>query len=51
MCRHLRNYNDYAGCQNEKKEKEWNICFYKITEIVRVIWLVKNLWFIIPVNP
>ena len=25
--------------------------FYKITEIVRVIWLVKNLWFIIPVNP
>ena len=24
---------------------------YKITEIVRVIWLVKNLWFIIPVNP
>ena len=24
---------------------------YKITEIGRVIWLVKNLWFIIPVNP
>ena len=24
---------------------------YKITEIVRVVWLVKNLWFIIPVNP
>ena len=24
---------------------------YKITEIVRVIWLVKNLWFIILVNP
>ena len=23
------------------------ILFYKITEIVRVIWLVKNLWFII----
>ena len=29
----------------------YNINFYKITEIVRVIWLVKNLWFIIPVNP
>ena len=27
------------------------ISIYKITEIVRVIWLVKNLWFIIPVNP
>ena len=24
---------------------------YKITEIVRAIWLAKNLWFIIPVNP
>ena len=29
----------------------FNIPIYKITEIVRVIWLVKNLWFIIPVNP
>ena len=27
------------------------IFLYKITEIVRAIWLVKNLWFITPVNP
>ena len=24
--------------------------FYKITKIVRAFWLVKNLWFIVPVN-
>ena len=23
---------------------------YKITKIVRAFWLVKNLWFIVPVN-
>ena len=27
------------------------ITIYKITKIVRAIWLVKNLWFIIPINP
>ena len=27
------------------------IYIYKITEIVRVIRLVRNLWFIIPVKP
>ena len=26
------------------------ILFYKITKIVRAFWLVKNLWFTVPVN-
>ena len=25
--------------------------FYKITEILSALWLVRNLWFIVPVNP
>ena len=27
-----------------------NVQVYKITKIVRAFWLVKNLWFIVPVN-
>ena len=27
-----------------------SISIYKMTKIVRVFWLVKNLWFIVPVN-
>ena len=33
-----------------KNNKRWAL-FSKITKIVRGIWLDKNLWFIIPVNP
>ena len=39
------------GSELKKSRAVAIIYIYIITEIVRAIWLVKNLWFSIPVNP
>ena len=47
---------DFHFKTGENNVTEWKFSisfstiFYKITKIVRAFWLVKNLWFIVPVN-
>ena len=45
-------YKKVSTCNIE--EVQFDSCkssmIYKITKIVRAFWLVKNLWFIVPVN-
>ena len=50
-----RNYTISVKPDSHKPEPiswsaTWYIYLYKITKIVRALWLVKNLWFIVPVN-
>ena len=45
---------ELADCQSERKKVEYVIgiiiSIYKVTKIQRAFWLVKNPWFIVPVN-
>ena len=41
---------DWNNNSSFKTSLVFYILYYKITEIVRVIWLVKNLWFIKPIE-